>query len=108
MEKKKSPSIRAIYVYYESHSHNMHRPGGNIGHGGIFPAISHEEGMADLKKSIEICGSGDAFAYPYGDYNDSSVAMVKEAGFLCAVTTQPGKAKARVITRCFCRGCACP
>ncbi len=28
-----------------------------------------------------------------GDYNDSSVAMVKEAGFLCAVTTQPGKAK---------------
>ena len=49
--------------------------------------------MADLKKSIEICGSGDAFAYPYGDYNDSSVAMVKEAGFLCAVTTQPGKAK---------------
>ena len=90
---EKIAQYQSDYVYYESHSHNMHRPGGNIGHGGIFPAISHEEGMADLKKSIEICGSGDAFAYPYGDYNDSSVAMVKEAGFLCAVTTQPGKAK---------------
>ena len=81
------------YVDYESHSHNMHRPGGNIGHGGIFPVMSHAEGLADLKTSIQICGSGDAFAYPYGDYNDSSVAIVKEAGFLCAVTTQPGKAK---------------
>lgn len=81
------------YVTYESHSHNMHRGGGNIGHGGIFPVISEEEGLADLKKSIEICKSGDAFAYPYGDYNDRCVNMVKEAGFLCAVTTEPGKAK---------------
>lgn len=49
--------------------------------------------MADLKKSIEICGSGDAFAYPYGDYNDSSVAMVKEAGFLVRSDDSAGKAK---------------
>lgn len=91
--KEKIAQYQSDYVYYESHSDNMHRPGGNIGHGGIFTAISHDDGLADLKKSIEICGSGDAFAYPYGDYNDSSVALVKEAGFLCAVTTQPGKAK---------------
>ncbi len=91
--KEKIARYQSDYVYYESHSDNMHRPGGNIGHGGIFTAISREEGLADLKKSIEICGSADAFAYPYGDYNDSSVAMVKEAGFQCAVTTQPGKAK---------------
>ncbi|MBQ3520735.1 MAG: hypothetical protein IJA50_02410, partial [Firmicutes bacterium] len=76
---------------YESHSHDMHRGGGNIGHGGIFTVISYEEGMADLKKSIKICGNRNAFAYPYGDYNDASRQMVEEAGFLCAVTTQPGK-----------------
>ena len=64
-----------------------------MGHGGIFTAISHEDGIADLKKSIEITGNSNAFAYPYGDYNDAAVSMVKEAGFLCAVTTQPGKAR---------------
>lgn len=90
--KKKIAEYDSDYVYYESHSHNMHRGGGNIGHGGIFTAISYEEGMADLEKSIKICGSRDAFAYPYGDYNDSSVQMVRDSGFLCAVTTQPGKA----------------
>lgn len=89
---KKIAEYQSEYVNYESHSHNMHRGGGNIGHGGIFTAISYEEGMADLKKSIDICGSGDAFAYPYGDYNDASKQMVEDAGFLCAVTTQPGRA----------------
>jgi len=80
------------YVYYESHTHNMHRGGGHIGHGGIFTAISYEDGMADLKTSIEICGSSDAFAYPYGDYNDHSRKMVEDSGFMIAVTTQYGKA----------------
>lgn len=89
----KIAKYKSDYVYYESHSHNMHRPGGNVGHGGIFTAISRKDGLADLKKSIDICGSSDAFAYPYGDYNESSIGMVKEAGFGCAVTTQPGKAK---------------
>lgn len=83
---------KSKYVTYQSHTNNMHRPGGNVGHGGIFTAISHDEGLADLKESIRICGSSDALAYPYGDYNDSSKGMVKEAGFLCAVTTQYGKA----------------
>lgn len=90
---KKVAEYQSDYVYYESHTDNMHRPGGQIGHGGIFTAISYEEGMADLKKSIEICGSGEALAYPYGDYNDSCLKMAEDAGFLCAVTTEAGKAK---------------
>ena len=79
------------YVSYQSHSHNMHRGGGYIGHGGIFTSISREEGMADLEKSIEICGSKEAFAYPYGDYDERCRQMVEEAGFMCAMTTQYGK-----------------
>lgn len=90
---RKVRDYQSDYIYFESHSHDMHHGGGNIGHGGIFTAISHEDGMADLNKSIDILGSHDAFAYPYGDVNKSSEDMVKEAGFLCAVTTQPGKAK---------------
>ena len=79
------------YLIYQSHTHDMHKSGGVAGHRGLFPVIGEEEGMVDLEKSIEICGSRDAFAYPYGDYSDSAIAMLKEAGFLCAVTTQPGR-----------------
>ena len=89
----KIAQYQSEYVIYESHSDNMHRGGGNIGHGGIFTAISEEDGLADLKRSIEICGSSDAFAYPFGDYNESSRSMVEKAGFLCAVTTEYGKAE---------------
>lgn len=90
---EKIEKYQSEYVNYESHSDNMHRPGGNVGHGGIFTALSREDALADLKKSIEICGSGDAFAYPYGDYTQQSRDIVEEAGFLCAVTTEAGKAK---------------
>lgn len=31
-----------------------------------------------------------SFAYPYGNYNATTVALVAKAGFLTAVTTQPG------------------
>ncbi len=81
------------YMTFQSHSYNMHRGGGNIGHGGIFPVMDHDEAVADLQKSIEVGGNGDAFAYPYGDYNDSCVQAVKDAGFKCAVTTEYGRAK---------------
>lgn len=88
---KKIKEYSNDYVNWQSHSHNMHRGGGNIGHGGIFTVISYEEGMADLEESIKICGSGEAFAYPFGDYNNHSKKMVEDAGFLCAVTTVEGK-----------------
>lgn len=79
------------YLTYQSHTHDMHRSGHVKGHRGIFSVIEPVEGLPDLKKSIEICGSSDAFAYPYGDYSDSAEEMLREAGFLCAVTTQPGR-----------------
>ena len=79
------------YVTFQSHSHDMHKAGGTIGHGGIFPALSVEDGVADLKTSIDICGNNEAFAYPFGDYTDTCVEALKEAGFLCGVTTEPGR-----------------
>lgn len=81
------------YVSYQSHSDNMHRAGGYIGHGGIFTAMPAEEALADLRTSIEKCGNGEAFAYPYGDYTQGCRDIVEQAGFLCAVTTKGGKAR---------------
>ncbi|MPW27333.1 polysaccharide deacetylase family protein [Alkalibaculum sp. M08DMB] len=88
---RKVEKFSSRYLNFQSHSHDMHRPGGSIGHGGIFTALSVEEGVADLKKSIEICGSSDAFAYPFGDYSDSSRQAIEQSGFLCAFTTEYGK-----------------
>lgn len=88
---EKVAEYESDYVTFQSHSHNMHRSGGYIGHGGIFTALSHDEALADLQESIKICKNGDAFAYPYGDYTDSCIETVNDAGFLCAVTTEYGR-----------------
>lgn len=91
--KSKIAAYSSGFVTYESHSHNMHRGGGSIGHGGIFTAISKNAALSDLQTSVQICGSGDAFAYPFGDYTDDCSKILEEAGFLCAVTTEYGKAR---------------
>lgn len=90
---KKVKKYASEYMTFQSHSYNMHRGGGTIGHGGIFPVLSHNEAVDDLEKSIQLTGNNDAFAYPFGDYTDSCVAAVKDAGFKCAVTTEYGRAK---------------
>lgn len=79
------------HVTFQSHSYDMHKGGGNIGHGGVFTALSYEDGLADLNKSIEILGSSEAFAYPFGDYSDTCRQAVQDAGFLVGFTTVNGK-----------------
>lgn len=79
------------YLRFESHSYQMHQGGGNIGHGGIYTALSRDEVLSDLQKSFEICGNNNAFAYPFGDYTQEGCATLEEAGLLCAVTTENAK-----------------
>lgn len=81
-------------IDFESHTNNMHRAGGTIGHGGIFPALSLEEGVADLKESIQkLGGNAGALAYPYGDCTDRTKQAAKQAGFKVAFTTVNKKVK---------------
>lgn len=89
VEKYKNSNIN-----FESHTDNMHRAGGNIGHGGIFPALSIDESVADLKESInKIGGNSGALAYPFGDCTDKTKQATKQAGFNVGVTTEYGKVK---------------
>ena len=76
---------------FESHSYNMHRAGGNIGHGGVISAISKEQIVEDLKQQIDMVGSDNAFAYPYGDVTEDAKEAVAEAEIQCAFTTAYGK-----------------
>jgi peptidoglycan/xylan/chitin deacetylase (PgdA/CDA1 family) len=80
-------------IDFESHSNNMHRGLCSTGHGGIFQCISYDEGYNDLMVSINILGSNEVFCYPFGDYSNSAIQLLKDVGFKLAFTTQYGKVK---------------
>ena len=81
-------------INFESHTNNMHRAGGNIGHGGIFTALSIDESAEDLKTSIEkLGGNSEALAYPYGDCTERTKQAAEQAGFKVAFTTVNKKLK---------------
>ena len=82
------------YLDLESHSYDMHRPGGRVGHGGVMTVLSDIQIYDDLKKSQTILGNSNAFAYPFGDVDQLGRCRdaVDRAGFLIAVTTRYGKA----------------
>lgn len=82
---------RSKYVCYQSHSYDMHRAGGNIGHGGRISAMSLGEIEEDLNMAIAMVGNKDAFAYPYGDVTEDGKKAIENCGISCAFTTQYGK-----------------
>lgn len=90
---KKVKQYASEYISFQSHSYNMHRGGGNIGHGGIISAMNKNQIVEDLKHSHEIVQNNEAFAYPYGDVTDIAQKAVKEANILCSFTTHYGKVK---------------
>lgn len=77
----------------ESHSYDMHRPGGRIGHGGVMTALTEEQILEDLRMSEQIIKNHNAFAYPFGDFDDAGYCRnaVEKAGFLVGVTTKYGR-----------------
>lgn len=81
------------YVDYQSHSWDMHKPGGHIGHGGLISALNKDQIKADLTKAIDLVKSRDAFAYPFGDVTEEGLAAVKELDIKAAFTTKYGKVK---------------
>ena len=78
-------------VVYESHTDSMHESGANGK--GLMLSWSYNNILEDLKKSSEILGGSDIFCYPFGQYNETDIKAVKEAGYKLAFTTQEGRVK---------------
>lgn len=68
-----------------SHSDSMHKtgvcPGGQ---GGGIKCLPKEKVLADLKKTRDLLNQTTAFAYPFYEYNDRAISLLKEAGFTMA------------------------
>ncbi len=79
---------RSPYVSFQSHSYGLHQAGGTIGHGGLISALTKDQIVEDLTHAQEILGTTEAFAYPFGDVTADGQQAVREAGILCAFTTQ--------------------
>lgn len=72
-------------VELHSHSDAMHKagicPGGQ---GGGIKCLAREKVLEDLKRTRELLNNTTAFAYPFYEYNDYAISLLKEAGFTMA------------------------
>ena len=73
------------YIELHSHSHHMHELGAcPTGQGGAIQCWSEEKIQEDLKIAREKLNNTTYFCYPFYEYNDYSVRMLKQAGFTMA------------------------
>lgn len=84
-------TIKSPYLDLESHTNNMHNQyeckGMGYQGGGIL-CLPEEQVLADLKKSQDLLGGSKYFAYPFFDYNERAIKLLKEAGFHMAFIGQ--------------------
>ena len=92
--KDKIMNYASEYVQYQSHSYAMHRGGSGVGRGGVIHSSTKEQIMADQKKASDLLGTNVAYAYPFGDNNETAHEALKEAGVKCAFTIDNRQIKA--------------
>lgn len=80
-----STYYKTDYIEFHSHTDNMHNtgvcPGGQ---GGGIKCLSEDTILSDLTSSREKLGGSTYIAYPFYEYNDYSIRLLKEAGFTMA------------------------
>ena len=70
------------YLEIASHTHNMHTTGVcPTGQGGGINCLPESEILNDLKLSRETLNNTKAFCFPFYEYSNYSINLVKEAGF---------------------------
>ena len=66
------------YLLLQSHGYDIHRKGKCDKN--RIECISHEELKEDLANSMDTLNSYDSFAYPFFDYTEDSIEVLKELG----------------------------
>ena len=85
--------------YFEIHSHgdNIHNGGlCSGGQGGEIKCMDHDKLLTDLKTSREKLDGSTVFCYPFYEYNDYSIKVLKEAGFTMAFAGEYAGGKTKV------------
>ena len=82
-------------ISYQSHSNDMHKGGANGK--GVMLSWDYNKIKDDILLSQEILGGATIFCYPFGQYNDLDIKVLKENGYNLAFTTKGRKSK----KRCF-------
>lgn len=80
-----SDYYKTEYIELHSHSDNLHKTGDcSVGQGGGIQCLDEKTIQEDLKKSREKLNNTTYFCYPFYEYNEYSIKMLKEAGFTMA------------------------
>lgn len=76
-------------IDYQSHSDEMHEGAGNGK--GVMLSWSYDKMLKDVKQSSNTLGGAIVFCYPFGQYNDLDIKVLKDAGYKLAFTTAGGR-----------------
>lgn len=83
--------LKSTYLDLESHTNDMHNqyecPGYGSQGGGIL-CLPEDQVLQDLKTSQEKIGGSKYFAYPFFDFNNRAISLLKQAGFNMAFIGQ--------------------
>ena len=80
------------YIELHSHSHDMHNTGTcKTGQGGGIQCLPESDIQNDLKISREKLNNTTYFCYPFYEYNEYSIRMLKQAGFTMAFIGESSK-----------------
>lgn len=91
-------SFSSPYLEVHSHTWDMHTPGvcpSNIGRGGIL-CLDEQTILEDLRKSRESLNNTTYFCYPFYDYNERAIEILKKAGFTMAFAGEINDSTVRV------------
>ena len=87
------------YIEYHSHGNDLHNVGACPGgQGGGIKCLDKEKLVNDLKTSSEILHGSTVFCYPFYEYNNYSIEVLKEAGYTMAFAGCIGSCKVNTKT----------